>query len=165
ARYGYGVALFQAGDTRKADETFRKLLRFCEARLVITPDEELALSLGMVAGARCGEHVRAADFAEIMRKQAPQNAINLKTIASGYALCAAGVGHGKSASQLTAADRALQKHCETLAFEALRDAGKCGFTDWADVETDPDFAPLFNNPAFKAMMAKFKTSASKAAGN
>ncbi|HEV3118750.1 MAG TPA: protein kinase, partial [Gemmataceae bacterium] len=164
ARYGYGVVLFQNGDFKKADQSFRKLFRFCELRIVVAPEDKMALSLGMLAGARCGEHVRAAELAEVMRKQAPEDAVNLTTVASGYALCIAGAVHGKLNSQLTAADKALQKHYQTLALDALRSARKHGFRDWADVETDPDFAPLFNNPTFKAMMAEFKTSARKAAG-
>jgi hypothetical protein len=110
----------------------------------------------MLALARCGQHARAAELADSLRKATAGDPMFLFSAACGYALAIPAVANKKDNDQLTAEQRALQQQYAAKAIATLREAVAKGFDDPVTLETDPDLAPLQDNADLKALIAKLK---------
>ena len=112
---------------------------------------------------RLGDYQHAAPLAEEVRKYAPADGLNLVKVSCCYALCAAAVKRGKSASQLSVAERDLRKRYEIKALETLRQAIDHGYQDWVFLEGEPDLAPIHALPEFKTLMDQLRAKQKAAA--
>ena len=109
---------------------------------------ELALAL-----ARCGMNKQAAELADTIRKTS-EDPTFLFSAACGYALCISALEQGRAS--LTPEDRALQKRYGDQAIETLVQAVSKGYDDPVILESDPDLAPIQNDPRLKELLAKLR---------
>jgi tetratricopeptide (TPR) repeat protein len=100
-----------------------------------------------------GQHIQAEEAADKLRALNPKNIGYLYDAACAYALCAAGVGRGKSASQLTPEEAAARKHYAARAIETLSALIQLGFRDAASIQIDPDFAALRDEEDYRKLLA------------
>ena len=66
--------------------------------------------------------------------------------ACGYALAAGAVGY----------DNVLTKHYTAAAVDCLRLGRERGWTDLVSLETDPDLAPVRDDPAFQKLLGQLR---------
>jgi eukaryotic-like serine/threonine-protein kinase len=158
--YGLATTALARGDLQRADSVYRAVLTFWENWLKLNPKEpRFGQELIMLCAARCGDNARAVKIAEELRKSAPNDPGNLVLVACSYALCVAGVVHGKTPEQITASDQAQQKQHAVEAIRTLRQAKAKGYTDWALLETEPDLGPILGTPEFKKLLEDAKAPA------
>lgn len=119
----------------------------------------------MIALARCGDHVRAAELADAMALQAQrQKPIHARQalveyIGACYALCMDAVGADKTPDQLTAEEKKLRARYLDLSLAALKDGGAKGYNSYRYLEFDADLDPLRDVPAFQQWLAQLKRNA------
>jgi serine/threonine-protein kinase len=130
------------GQREEAERRFREALKVREELAGLEPDNLVARAAHVLALAHCGKYTEAARGAEDLRRRAPRCAELLLQAARAYAACAAGAE----------AQRPLytQKALEILqAVAALP-----GYRDVVALRTDPDLAPLRDEPGFQALQSK-----------
>jgi tetratricopeptide (TPR) repeat protein/predicted Ser/Thr protein kinase len=156
SNYRLGTATLSLGRKSESDKYYLESLK---AREKLSPRDptnthrklELMLSL-----ARCGQHAKAAELADAIRKGTSGDPAFLFSAACGYALSIPAAAHGKDKDKLTADERALQQRYADNAIDTLREALTKGFDDPVTLETDPDLAPMQNDPRLKELLAKMK---------
>jgi serine/threonine protein kinase/tetratricopeptide (TPR) repeat protein len=104
-----------------------------------------------------GEHIPAAVAADKLSALDPKNTSFLYNAACAYALCAAGVGHGK-ARPLSTEETAARKHYTARAIETLSTLVQLKFKDAVNIELDPDFAAIRQEEGYRTLLARLKTS-------
>jgi tetratricopeptide (TPR) repeat protein len=154
SNYRLGTANLWLGRTSEAEKHYHESLKMREKLVPRDPTNthrklELMLSL-----ARCGQHAKAAELADAIRKTG--NPAFLFSAACGYALCVPAVAHGKEEVKLTAEDRALQQRYEDKAIDTVREAIAKGYDDPVTLGTDPDLAPMQKDPRLKELLAKLR---------
>jgi hypothetical protein len=94
----------------------------------------------------------AATFAAELRQGFDKDSSYLFQVACGYALAAAGVGHGKSERKISSEERAQRQRYLDLALESLRQATAKGYEDIRSLRTEPDLDPLRQEPGFQQLL-------------
>jgi tetratricopeptide (TPR) repeat protein len=108
-----------------------------------------------------GQHVQAETAADKLLALDPRNTGYLYDAACAYALCAAAVGHGKSANQLTPEEAADRKRYAGRAVETLSALFRLGFKETANIEIDPDFAAIRQEENYRTLMARVQSPLKK----
>jgi hypothetical protein len=93
-----------------------------------------------------GRHAEAAAEADTLRVKYTGKMVNY-ALARVYGLCSTAV---------TAEDKALQASYRIRALQCLEDAVRSGFDKWAEMQTEPDLAPLRSEPRFLKILEKEK---------
>jgi hypothetical protein len=106
----------------------------------------------MISLARCGEHERAADMADRIRKGAASDPGSLVDVACTFAVCSGAVAANEGQLRERYAERAL---------EALRQAVAQGYRDVINLETEPDLDALRDRPEFQAILTDLTNRAPK----
>jgi hypothetical protein len=119
----------------------------------------------MVALARCGEHARAAIIARRLVVIPPKDEQLYFHSACGFALAAGAARDERGASWavpgslraaiIAALDSILIRVYTASALECLRELKRRGWASVSRLETDPDLAPIRDDPAFRALLAEF----------
>jgi eukaryotic-like serine/threonine-protein kinase len=156
SNYRLGTATLSLGRKSESEKYYLESLK---AREKLSPRDptnthrklELMLSL-----ARCGQHAKAAELADAIRKATSGDPAFLFSAACGYALSIPAVAHGKDKGKLTSDEQALQQRYADKAIDTLREALAKGFDDPVTLETDPDLAPMQSDPRLKELLAKMK---------
>jgi eukaryotic-like serine/threonine-protein kinase len=156
SNYRLGTANLWLGRKSESEKCYQDSLKFREKLSPRDPTNthrklELMLSL-----ARCGQHTKAAELADAIRKATSGDSAFLFSAACGYALSIPAVAHGKDKDKLTPEERALQQRYADKAIDTLREALAKRFDDPVTLETDPDLAPMQNDPRLKELLAKMK---------
>jgi serine/threonine-protein kinase len=138
-----------------ADGYYDKCLAVRDRLYRANPKDDRSVIDLMIAQARCGQHERAAALADDLQRRRPKDAGVQLQAACCYALCHAGVAHGKAAEKLTADDRARQERYAGLAVAALRAARANGYKDVHNLEVEPDLDPIRHEAGFYAVMQEF----------
>jgi hypothetical protein len=109
----------------------------------------------MLTLVRCGEHRRAAELAEEVRKMADARVL-AEEVGTTYGLCMAVVQGDRRLDQLPRAERQLRDHYRDLALAALKDGAAKGYNNILFLEGDPDMEPLHALPEFRQWLAELK---------
>jgi tetratricopeptide (TPR) repeat protein len=158
--YRRATALLRLGDN-SADGDYRKCLDLrVELQQQFPKNQDLQIDL-MIAQGRCGLHREAAAFAHELRQQFADKPSHLLHAACGYALCAFGLGRGKSEGNLTAEEARLRQDYIDRAVEALRQAKAKGYKDVKNLQIEPDLDPIRQDKHFLALMREYTTPAAK----
>jgi eukaryotic-like serine/threonine-protein kinase len=156
AHVNVGNVELQSDDMDAAKEAFRHALDLLRPLAAEDP-RNLELQTNLVlALARHGDHVEAAQKAEDLRSLAPQNALNLYNVGCCYSVCRAAVVRGKSVDGLETELQELASSYATRAVEALRSAVQRGFSDFELLRSDADLIALHDHPGYRALVAAAK---------
>jgi eukaryotic-like serine/threonine-protein kinase len=143
--YYEATCALHSGDATAAADGFARCLAI---RKTLAKDSNVKMpqvSL-MVALARCGEHAEAARIAKALVATPPRDEHLYFQAACGYALAAGAVGN----------DEVLTKHYTAAAVDCLRMGWERGWTDLVSLETDPDLAPIRDDPAFQKLLGPLR---------
>jgi eukaryotic-like serine/threonine-protein kinase len=156
SNYRLGTANLWLDRKSESEKCYRESLRIREKLSPRDPTNthrklELMLSL-----ARCGQHAKAAELADSIRKKTSGDPAFLFSAACGYALSIPAVAYGKDREKLTTDERALQARYADKVIDTLREAIAKGFDDPITLETDPDLAPMQKDPRLKELLAKLR---------
>jgi eukaryotic-like serine/threonine-protein kinase len=143
--YFDATSALHSGDKNGADKGYHECLRICE-ELATEPKPKGPQIFLMLAAARCGDHVRAANIAKSLVDVPPDNEELYIQAACGYALAAAAAG----------SDAGLAKLYTERAIHCVRTAQKRGWADLMTLEHDTDLEPIRNDPAFKTLLDEFR---------
>jgi hypothetical protein len=118
----------------------------------------------MIVQARCGLRREAAQIAQELRQESPNNPSLLFQIACCYALCVPGAP-GRSSAPARAAGNPdeMPRDLGKDALDALRLAVGAGYKDVTAIEHDPDLDPIRDRADFQEFLEALK-SASKTNG-
>jgi serine/threonine protein kinase len=152
AKYRLGTVNLFLGRLDPAHKYYEQSLKMREKLAADDPANTQRKYELMLALARCGQHQRAAELAGAIHKATARDPTFLFCVACGYALCIPAVLDGKDKNLPTTADLDLQKRYADKSIEALRQAIAKGYDDRVTLETDPDLAPLQNDPRFKELL-------------
>jgi tetratricopeptide (TPR) repeat protein len=108
-----------------------------------------------------GKHIAAAAAAEKLHTLDLKNTDYLYDAACAYALCVASVGRGKPPDLLTPEEVATKNRYAARAIEILAALIQLGFKDVVRIETDPDFAAIRQEEAYRALLAPLNASLKK----
>ncbi len=158
AYYGLVVTELRLGDTPASKQYFSEALKLLEARAQKDAKVMSVQKALMVNLARCGQHQRAVQIAETVRKQAPNDEEALFQIACTYALSIPAVAPDTSVRDLSAEARQTQKRYTTAAIDALRQAIQHGYRDLVGLQMDPDLDPLRGERDFTALVNELSKS-------
>jgi eukaryotic-like serine/threonine-protein kinase len=153
ALYDVALAALQRGDKDVAAEKFQSSLAIRETRAKGRDDSVVQTGL-MWTLAHCGQHVRAAEIAERLRKQAPDDRGRLFDVACCYALCRGAVAPEKSANDLIPDEVRLRDEYAKRALDTLSQAVAHGFRDAVGIETEPDLDTVRELSGFKTLLAE-----------
>jgi serine/threonine protein kinase/tetratricopeptide (TPR) repeat protein len=156
SNYRLGTANLWLGRKSEAEKYYQESLKGRDKLSHADPtntNRQLELMLSL---ARCGQHAKAAELADAIRKATSGDPAFLFSAACGYALSIPAVAPGKENDKLTSDERALQQRYADKAMDTLREALAKGFDDPVTLETDPDLAPMQNDPRLKELLAKMK---------
>jgi serine/threonine-protein kinase len=142
AYYEIATVCHLAEDEAAAEEHFRACRRIRQALADADPKNMRRQMELMGVLPHCGEPARAAEIAVKLRQSKPKDQEILLAVACCYASCAA--------------DPALQQEYTRKAIDTLQDLVGLDFKDVFTLETDPDLAPVRNDPAFCALLAKLQ---------
>jgi tetratricopeptide (TPR) repeat protein/tRNA A-37 threonylcarbamoyl transferase component Bud32 len=143
--YYEAACALHAGDADGAAKGFRRCLEIRRA-LATDPKFKMPQVDLCVALARCGEHAQAARIAHDLVATPPKDEHLYFQAACGYALAAGSA----------AGDASLAKQYGAAALDSLRKCIARGWNDVVSLETDPDLAPIRNNPEFQALVAELR---------
>jgi tetratricopeptide (TPR) repeat protein len=131
------------GDRDEAQKQYREALRLRQDFLIIEPSNLTWQAACMRTLAHCGKEAEAVRKAEDLIRRRPKSVPLLLEVARCYSVCAG------------AADtpEAKKRHVER-AVAALGTATAEGYRDAAALKTDPELAPLREDPAFQALLAE-----------
>jgi hypothetical protein len=166
SHYCIGCSALKNGDKKKALEHFRaalnireELFREIQAKNTLDIPEFSTLMLTLV---RCGEHRRAAELAEEVRRRARNHPyaprVLAEEIGACYGLCMDAVEAGRPLDQLTAEEKKLRDHYHDLALAAVKEGTAKGYNVILFLDGDPDMDPLRALPEFRQWLAEFRTS-------
>ncbi len=141
--YDLGLTALRRGDQGPAAEKFRASLRLREDRARDRGNIGAQIDL-MMTLARCGEHRRAADLAQRVRRERPDDLGGLVDVACCYAVCSGSVPPEEGG---------LRERYTGQAIEALSRAVARGYRDRVNLETEPDLDAVRDQPAFKDLLA------------
>jgi len=159
--YRLGTARLHLNDLAGADRDYEASLQLKE-QLAKTDALNTSHRAGiMLAQARLGRHAEAAKIAKEMEEKGTKDPSMLFRAACGYALCVAGVVHGKGTEQISAADRETQREYADAALATLDNAVKLGYGDVVALETDPDLKPMQAYPAYQELLQKLRAKPAK----
>ncbi len=150
ALYYYATACLEANALEESDKMYRKCLDLrrelaAEPSAKGDPRRVAEIELMLIL-ARCREHAEAAKIADDVLKNPPENALILKDIACGYALC---YGAAKAANP---PDESLVKRYRDASFKALRDAIAHGWKSADELVAEPDIYPIQPDPEFDQIL-------------
>jgi eukaryotic-like serine/threonine-protein kinase len=148
--YYVATTALHSGDAKAAADDYRRVLNI-RKELASQPKAKMSQVDLMLALARCGEHAEAATIAEMLVKSPPKDEQLYFFSACGYALAAGCVSK----------DQALARKYTDKAVECLRNGKERGWSDLGSLQTDPDLAPIRNDPAFQALLTEFARPADK----
>jgi serine/threonine protein kinase/predicted negative regulator of RcsB-dependent stress response len=157
--YRLATAHLRLHEKGLADQYYRKCL---DLRLSLQKQhpKDLGLQIDvMYAQGRCGLHREAADMARQLRERFPKDPPKLLHAASGYSLCAFGVGAGKPEDALTTEERQLRQDYCARAVEALQQAKKNGYKDVKNLQVEPDLEPIRTDKEFQLLLREFAVPA------
>ncbi len=160
AHYKLATALLRLGEAKAAATHFGESLGIYELEAKASPQNMVLKKYLMVALARCGNHARAVEIAEAVRKRSPKDEESLFKVACCYALCAAAVAPEKG-SALTPEDRKLQREYAAKAVDALRHAMANDYRDVVSIETEPDLDPIRQEPGLKSLVVDLTNSTAR----
>jgi eukaryotic-like serine/threonine-protein kinase len=141
--YYVATTALYSGDNKASADGYERCLKL-RLELASEPKAKMSQIDVMLALARCGKHAEAAKIAEMLVATPPRDEELYFFSACGYALAAG-----------TAGNAALARQYVGKAVECLRKGKERGWADVASLETDPDLAPIRNDPAFQALLAEF----------
>jgi tetratricopeptide (TPR) repeat protein len=147
--YYEATTALHSGDAAAAAHGYRRCLEIRQA-LASEPSIKMSQVDLMLALARCGEHAEAAKIAEALVSTPPRDEQLYFQSACGFALAAS-----------AARDSALARTYTDKAIDCLRKGKARGWSDVASLETDPDLAPIRDDPAFRALVSEFARPAAK----
>jgi serine/threonine protein kinase len=166
SHYCIGCSALKNGDKKKALEHFRaalnireELFREIQAKNTLDIPEFSTL---MITLARCGEHRRAAELAEEVRRRvrnhpyAPR--VLAEEIGACYCLCMDAVEAGRPLDKLMPEEKMLRDRYHDLALGAVKEGTAKGYNVILFLEGDPDLDPLRALPEFRQWLAEFRTS-------
>ncbi len=132
-----------AGDRRaEARKHYEAALAMREELVGIEPSNRTWRAAYLLTLAHCGRHADAAAKAEELTRQAPGSVPLSVQAARCFAACAA-----------SAPEAGLRRQYTEKAAGALRAAVAAGCKDLPALRTDPDLAPLAQDPACRALLA------------
>jgi hypothetical protein len=159
SHYCVGCGLLWKGDRPAALAHFHDALAIREdlyrealARNALGLAERSTLMLTL---ARCGEHARAAQLADEVRKLADPRVL-AEEVGPTYGLCTAAIEAGRSPDKLSSEERAERDRYRDLAIAAVKDAVGRGYRTFLFLENDPDLDPLLALPEFRQWLANSK---------
>jgi serine/threonine protein kinase/tetratricopeptide (TPR) repeat protein len=123
--YAAGCAHLKAGDPKQAHLHFDKALElrekaFNQAETNKSPATQVPRAYYMLSLARCGDHVRAAQHAEIYFKLGRPGRDNLADVyGATYAMCYGAVAPGKTPDQLTPEEKKLREQYLNRAMDGF----------------------------------------------
>jgi tetratricopeptide (TPR) repeat protein len=148
-RYYEATCALHSGDKAEADAGFRECLKIFK-ELANDPKAKPYHADLMLALARCGEHVEAAQIAEQLVKTPPKDEAIYVQAASGFAVASA------AARAAGGSDAALVPHYIDRAVECLRAAKDRGWADVVGLQTDTDLEPIRKEPALQTLLDEFR---------
>ncbi len=153
--YRLATVYLRRRENNMADDYYRKCLDL-RVSLQQQHPNELGLKIDvMIAQGRCGLHREAAEAARQLCAHFPKNPSLLVHAACGYALCAFGVGRGKTEKTLNAEERRLRQDYCACAIEALRQAKKNGYNDVKNLRIEPDLDPVREDKGFQGLLREY----------
>jgi tetratricopeptide (TPR) repeat protein len=156
AHYKLATALLRLGEAKTAGAHFRDSLGIYEVEAKASPQNMVLKKSLMVTLARCGNHARATEIAETVRKRSPKDEESLVKVACCYALCASD-GTGSPPP-----DRKTQEQHRAKALDALRQAVTNNYRDVVAIETEPDLDPIREDPRLKTVVVDLTKLTSRA---
>lgn len=145
AHYRLGTALLDLTQPVPAKQAFAESLKIRQTLADADPTNAKRKIELLGALAHCGEHEKAARIAEQLSKEKPKDQEILIASACCYAWCST-----------VPADEALRRRYADLAIEKLTASSALGFKDLSMLETDPDLAPVRENPNFRKLLDRLK---------
>jgi serine/threonine-protein kinase len=144
--YRLGTGFQSLKDETKAQENFQTSLKEFQHLAKLSAEDVQETTRAMLVLARCGDHDKASQLAELRRKTLAQdNREGLFTIACCYSLCGAATK-----------DMALREAYFAKALQALQNAITPEFKDVLALETDPDFDPIRNHLEFRTIISSLQ---------
>jgi serine/threonine-protein kinase len=154
SHYRLGTIAQRLGGGADSQKQFRDCLQLREALAAEDPKNVYKQVELLLAQARCGEHTKAAEAADRLRKEAAEDASMLYYVGCGYALCALAAGADQPAA--TSEPRSLRERYLREAVATLRQAVDQGYQDLVSLETDPDLEAIQGVPAYKELLSRLK---------
>jgi tetratricopeptide (TPR) repeat protein len=161
--YRRATAKLYLKDLAGSDSDFEASLQLKEQLAKADPNNASYKAGMMLVQARLGRHADSAKLAQELAEKGAKDPSTLFRAASGYALSAAGVVHGKAHEEVTDADREQQNRYAESAIAALSQAVALGYKDVIALELDPDLLPLQAYPAYQELVANVRAKAAPAA--
>jgi eukaryotic-like serine/threonine-protein kinase len=144
--YYEATCAIHSGDKNGAAAGYRRSLETFKEIAAHDPNVKMPRTGLMLALARCGDHVQAAQIALSLVATPPKNEYLYVQSACGYALAADAAGK----------DAQLKKRYTDAAIDCLRKAKERGWADVVTLETETDLEPIHNEPAFQALLADLR---------
>jgi eukaryotic-like serine/threonine-protein kinase len=164
ADYYEATCALHSGDPDGAAAGYRRCLEI-RRKLASDPLAKMSRIDLMVALARCGEHAAAAAIARDLVATPPNNEQIYFQSACGFALATGAARDERRRLQsacgplrdaiVAGLDAVLVRIYISRAVDCLRRARRRGWADVVSLETDPDLAPIRDDPAFRALLAEF----------
>ncbi len=144
ARISYSQGLAAGRDNPAAAKFFQASLDIRKGRPNLETEtigqRDLMMSL-----AQTGRHRDAIEMAEAVRRKLSKDPSALVDIAACYAVCSARL-------PAIGADKDTRDRYSAKSFETLRQAIDADYGDKVNLETEPDFDGIRNEPAFKKLL-------------
>ncbi len=131
------------GDGPASRQSYREALQLRQKLLEVDPTNWTWQAAATLTLAHCGKETEAVKKADDLRRGHPKAVPLLLMAARCYAVCAD-----------QAADAAAKQRYVEQAVAALRAAADAGFKDAIAWKTDPDLAPIREEPAYKTLIAE-----------
>jgi serine/threonine-protein kinase len=151
--YRLGTAHLLTGNAVEAKSNYEESLKLRQELAEADPRNSYKQIDLMVALARCGQHVEAAEIAGRLRERGARDPSVLFYVSCGYALCAAALPMAENGST---ADNALREQYIGQAVDSIRQAVAAGYRDHVVLEHDPDLLPIRRQASFQAVVSELK---------
>jgi serine/threonine protein kinase len=155
ALYDLARVAKKLGQTKQADGYFQSCLNMREEILRDYPTHYASTDFRvdrLLVLAQLGRHEEVTTAADQMRIKFLGPKTLTYNLACLYALSIPAVEAVCRPAALTDADKALQKEYRQKALDCLEDAVKQGFDRWDELRTDPDLAPVRDEPRFQKIL-------------
>lgn len=154
--YGLGTAWLGIDDEKS--ETHYELCReLYEQAYADDPWSASHKNTLMLALARCGNHERAATFADELYTESREDSATLFNVACGLALCSDAVARTNDDQKSLTGEPSQQEQYAVRAVAALREAISRGYRDKVALCLDPDLAPIQQRDDFQELVEGLET--------